>query len=824
MNSNRLKQKFLDLSIRTKIVLGILATGGTALAIFAALGAFQTRQITTLLSGKLETSVSLLAEEQLINSANEQADLVNQSFSDVSGDVQGLAAMWSSLQKEKAVLGQGTYWDAQTKLIQLEDGRYGNPIEDTSSIYVPANIEMDTELLEDVNTSAYLDFHAPGILDSHPSLLAVYAIDTKGITRYYPNINLASLLPPGFDATQRPYYEITSPLFNPQRQTRWTIPYVDATGGGLVVTMASPIYNGDEFKGVVAADMQLSEITQQVQDLKIGETGYAFLIDDAGRIISMPPAGYELFGLDPNNMNEEEYFKQTLFGTGTEQLQSVVRRMAAGGNGLQVVEAGGTDMYISYAPIRANGYSLAMVVPVSELQGAIITAQREAQAQITSGTRVLILSMIALLFISIFISLAIGNVIAAPIVRLTDVSNQIVGGNLTAKAEVASRDEIGTLARAFDTMTSRLRELLQGLENRVEERTTELAGANEKNERRAKQFENISQVAATISSTRDLDALLPQITNAISTKFGFYHTGIFLLDARKEYAVLCAANSEGGKRMLARNHRLRVGETGIVGHVTGTGKARVALNTGQDAVFFNNPDLPETHSEIALPLKDGTGVIGALDVQSTEVNAFDQEDTNILTALADQVSVAIQNAQQYEETQKALAESLSAGHQFIYTGWQEYVKTQRIAGVRHSGVKTELLYATNGDAGKGDPTGMDQASSNNRAESISLPIKLRGVEIGVVDVRSNDYRGLDQDELDIVNAIIERAAIAMENARLLQESQRQTVKEQKIGEMTSKIGASMNLRNVLQIAVEELGRALPGSEVVIQFAKPDEQR
>jgi GAF domain-containing protein len=107
---------------------------------------------------------------------------------------------------------------------------------------------------------------------------------------------------------------------------------------------------------------------------------------------------------------------------------------------------------------------------------------------------------------------------------------------------------------------------------------------------------------------------------------------------------------------------------------------------------------------------------------------------------------------------------------------------------------------------------------------VSLPIKLRGVEIGVVDVRTGDSHSLDQDEMDMISAIMERAAIAMENARLLQESQRQTAKEQKIGEVTAKIGASFNIRNVLQVAVEELGRALPGSEVVIQFAKPNEQR
>jgi GAF domain-containing protein/HAMP domain-containing protein len=824
MSTNRVRQGFLSLSIRTKIILGILATGGLALVIFALVAANQTENVTTTLSGRLEKSVSQLAVEQLNNTVNAQAVIADTSFRDVQDEVESLASTWSSLQSQKEPLGKGVYWEAGSKLIQMKDGRYGNPSEDRSSVYIPASTSLDDNLLADLNTSAYLDFYAPGILASNPSVRAIFAVDKKGVIRYYPNIDLASILPPGFDARQRPYYEITSPLFNPQRQTRWSIPYLDAAGGGRVITITSPYYVGDEFNGVVAADMQLTEITQQVQDIKIGDTGYAFLLDDAGRIISMPPEGYQLFGLDQNLVNNEDVSKQTVLNLGPEKLQSVVRRMVAGGHGLVTVDNNGTATYVSYAPVPAVGYSLAVVVPVSELQGPILAARSETQKQIQSGIGILAVLLAGLLFVAITVSLTIGNLIAAPIVRLTNVSNRIVDGDLSAQAEVESQDEIGTLSQAFNTMTSRNRQLLEELENRVEERTRELMLANERNERRAKQFEYISQVAATISSTRDLETLLTQITNAISTKFGFYHTGIFLLDVRKEFAILSAANSQGGKRMLARNHRLRVGEIGIVGYVTGTGEARVALDTGQDAVYFNNPDLPETRSEIALPLLDSQGVIGALDVQSVESNAFGQEDINILTALADQVSIAIQNARQYEETRRALAESMTVSRQFISTGWQQYTKSQKITGIRRTGARTEILYAGEEKEEKENPILASTTANNSEDGLVSVPIKLRGIEIGSLDVQTGDLHSLDQDEMDMINAIMERAAIAMENARLLQESQQQTAKEQKIGEVTARIGASINLRNVLQTAVEELGRALPGSDVIIQFGKPDDQR
>src|SRR5574338_1567926 len=212
MNAKQFRQGFLSLNIRSKIVLGILVTGGLALLIFAVFASRQTQQITNTLSGRLETSVSQQAEEQLRNTVNEHARLANESFSDVREEVESLTNTWASLQKQKNVLRQNRYWDAQAKLTRQVEGRYGNPVEDVSSVFVPASANLDENLMDDLNISAYLDFYAPGILDSHPALRAVYAIDTRGVIRYYPNNDLLSKLSKDFDATQRPYYVITSPL------------------------------------------------------------------------------------------------------------------------------------------------------------------------------------------------------------------------------------------------------------------------------------------------------------------------------------------------------------------------------------------------------------------------------------------------------------------------------------------------------------------------------------------------------------------------------------------------------------------------------------
>jgi len=315
----------------------------------------------------------------------------------------------------------------------------------------------------------------------------------------------------------------------------------------------------------------------------------------------------------------------------------------------------------------------------------------------------------------------------------------------------------------------------------------------------------------------DLESLLNQITTVISREFGFYHVGVFLFDTAKEYAVLSAANSEGGQVMLARGHRLKVGEKGMVGFVSSTGRPRVALDTGADAVFFNNPDLPNTRSEIALPLRAGEQIIGVLDVQSTEQNAFSQEDVAILTTLADQVSIAIQNARQNEETRRALAESDSLSKQFVQTGWRDFTKRQNLLGIRHSGAKTTLLYTKNAKGkGEGLP-GTSQLKPKGRGAVLSLPIKLRGEVIGSVDVRAPENREWDQDELDVVTAIIERAAIAMENSRLLEDAQRRAAREQTIGEMAATIGTYTDTEAILRATVNEIGQKIGGARVVFEL-------
>ncbi|MDX1378145.1 MAG: GAF domain-containing protein, partial [Anaerolineales bacterium] len=229
------------------------------------------------------------------------------------------------------------------------------------------------------------------------------------------------------------------------------------------------------------------------------------------------------------------------------------------------------------------------------------------------------------------------------------------------------------------------------LEQRVNQRTAELEKSTLQIQNRASQLEAIANTARSAASLQKLDQLLPAIARDVSNRFGFYHVGIFLLDSNREYAILSAANSQGGQDMLARGHRLKVGEQGIVGYVTSSGKPRIALDGGEDAIFFNNPDLPDTHSEVALPLKFGQEIIGALDIQATESNAFSQEDVEIFSVLADQVTVAIQNTRSLEQAQRAILKLELASRQATGQAWKGFTETIPTKGYRYDGIKPEPL-------------------------------------------------------------------------------------------------------------------------------------
>jgi GAF domain-containing protein len=312
---------------------------------------------------------------------------------------------------------------------------------------------------------------------------------------------------------------------------------------------------------------------------------------------------------------------------------------------------------------------------------------------------------------------------------------------------------------------------------------------------------------------------LNDTVHLISDRFGFYHAGIFFTSEQAEagmgYALLQAASSEGGQRMLKRQHKLNFGQ-GIVGTVAVTGQPRIALDVGGDAVYFNNPDLPLTHSEMALPLKMQNRVIGVLDVQSTEISAFHEEDIAILQILADQITLAIENARLLSESQKAFHELEEMYGSQIRRGWQKSLAGKPLAFALDARGITRLTEMVN-------PTAEEDGSSE-LGYSIQVPIELRGQQLGTLRLRRDKKEGpWTQQEINLLRETVSRLGLALENTRLMGEAQRSASREQQINLITAQVRSSASVESILKNTVRELGKSLGTAHAYIQIGSDDGQ-
>jgi len=381
---------------------------------------------------------------------------------------------------------------------------------------------------------------------------------------------------------------------------------------------------------------------------------------------------------------------------------------------------------------------------------------------------------------------------------------------------LAARGIFEALARAR-TYAAELEGQRAHLEQTVEARIHDLA-------RRARYLEATAAIARDAASVLDVRELLSRVVGLIGVQFGFYHVGLFLIDPAGEWTVLQAASSAGGQRMLARQHRLRVGVEGIVGYVAGRGVHRLALDVDQDAVSFDNPDLPDTRSEMALPLRARGEIIGVLDVQSTEPAAFTEEDVTVLQTLADQVAIAISNAQLFEQAQQSLEADRRAYGELSHEAWRELLRAQPALGVLSQAedvVPIGNLWRPEMDAAlrTGQVVPGDEGTM-----TLAVPLKVRDRVIGVVDGRKpRDSGAWTTEEIQLLEELTEQVGLTLESARLYQDSQRRAAREQLTGEITARMRETLDVDTVLKTAVREIGEALGLHDVTIRLETDADQ-
>ncbi len=389
--------------------------------------------------------------------------------------------------------------------------------------------------------------------------------------------------------------------------------------------------------------------------------------------------------------------------------------------------------------------------------------------------------------------------VSQPVHEMIQTMDEIRKGIYSRRAIIITSDETAQLTIRLNQLLDELRGTQLELEHKVEERTSDLV-------RKSVQLQAASQVARDAAQLQDINTLLSQTVKLISERFGYYHCAIFLLNDTNEYAVLQAASSEGGQRMLIRGHRLKVGQQGIVGSTAYQNRPHIAGDVGRDTAFLENPDLPMTHSEAAVPLTAHGKVIGVLDIQSTEKEEFSQENIEIVQTLADQIGLAIQNARSLGESQNALQQLEATTNENIRRVWQQRVRGNKQA-FRYTSIGLSPLR----------PSDIQPLAHDIESNHLNTPITLRGQHIGTIRLLRKAGDAWSDSDQTLAIEVANQVGLALENARLLQDAQRLASREQQISTISTRIQQSTDLDTLLQNTVRELGIALGTTNTFIQI-------
>lgn len=435
--------------------------------------------------------------------------------------------------------------------------------------------------------------------------------------------------------------QLTDLLPQTQRQRYISPVYVDPKTSEPMVIIAIPAISvfGD-FEGTLAAEVNLKFMWDLVDRLREAETGrQAYVVDREGNLLAFWDSARVLKGENVSRLKEVEEFINN-----SAPVDETGATIASGIEGHSVM---GT-----YVPLGMPDWAVVTELPVEQAYQAVIRS-----AVISVGV------MLAMSILAGLSGVYVARRLAAPLLNLTQTPGQIANGEMDLRAPLEGSTEVVNLAKAFNTMTAQLQDLIGSLEQRVADRTQAL-------EQRSAYLEASAKVGRTASSILEANELIRQVVELIRERFGLYYVGLFEVDPAGEWAVLRAGTGMAGQAMLARQHQLKIGGESMIGWCIANAEARITQTAEEDAFHSATPELPETRAEAALPLRSRGQIIGALTVQSDQPGAFEEATITVLQTLADQVAVALTNAHLFAQAQQRTAEAEAASQALTKQMWQ----------------------------------------------------------------------------------------------------------------------------------------------------------
>jgi len=605
--------------------------------------------------------------------------------------------------------------------------------------------------------------------------------------------------------------------------------------------IAHPVHDpaSEQLIAVLAGWADLEDLRDVINEMGgLEETGETYLVNSQHRIVATSQA-------------------------------SEMQGRAARSSGIEAALSGqsGWDTYRSYTGARVIGAYRWL----PRLGLALVIEQEESVA-VQAATQ-LVFRNVAVAIVALLVATGLGVVqsrlIVQPLTHLTEVVTDISEGNLAREVEVDRRDEIGVLARAFARMTARLRDLIGDLERRVSERTGTLA-------HRSVQLQTAAQVSEVVSSILNPATLEQQVVELIAQRLGYYYVGLFLVDGSGEqtgepgrWAVLRAGSSEAGRQMLEAGHKLEISGASMVGSCIADSRPRIALDVGEEPIRFDNPLLPETRSEMALPLLARGQVIGAITVQSEREAAFGQEDVSILQTMATQVANSIQNTRLFEQTQQRsvqlrtaaevsrVASSIldidqllttsvnlirdrfdlyyvglflvdesgefavlragtgEAGRQMLAEGHKLALGGESMVGWCVVNAQARIALDASEDTVRSDNPLLPKTRSE-----MALPLVSQSQVIGAMTIQSAQEAAFSESDISVLQIMADQVANAIANARSFRQLERRNRELAALYAVASTLSQSQSLDEVLASALSQVLETLALDAGLVSLADP----
>jgi nitrate/nitrite-specific signal transduction histidine kinase len=530
------------------------------------------------------------------------------------------------------------------RLAEASDGQLYDPSPDRrTEVWIGQDTNMTPQLERDLQESAVFDTLFPAMAAQSPDILAIYYMSPAGLGRYYPIVDLVDRLDPDFPIFEQPFYALAIPEANPEKSVVWSPPYIDFVGSGPIVTASAPVYNEATFRGVVSVDISLTNLIRRLNELAPSPGSYAFLIDKNERFVAASPRALrDLLGSSFSNAESitiTETLGIPLNESENPQVLDALAEMQKEVSGWVEMDLRDQSVLLAYAWLPAVNWKLGIVAPLAEItaQSAIVAdaIQQDATQTVRSTLLVIAAFFFAALLVIAFIS---RRLIVQRVERLALGTKAIAAGDLNVRIPVSGDDELDQLADSFNRMAVQLVAARYNLEERVARRTKELAA--------------LYDVTAVASASLDLNTLLNQSLDRVLKALACSSGAIHLIQVENQTLEMSAC------RDIPETLQTIIGQQkvggGIIGKILTQKEPLIVNNLFRDSHFtLDTAHLPEEAlTYMGVPMHAKGKAIGVLSVLRPSDQTFSSDETALLVSFGDQIGVAAENAQLYQQAEE----------------------------------------------------------------------------------------------------------------------------------------------------------------------------